>query len=331
MEIRTRNVNTALSEAMWYLNICGKVEESRNGPVLVSPDPVMTVYSKPLERVLFSHKRDANPYFHLMEALWMLAGRNDVAFVKQFNSRIDKYSDNTTTFHGAYGHRWRKHFGFDQLLYVVEELLQDRGSRRAVLQMWDAADLQMMNGLRWAGGAKDVPCNTAAYFDLRDGVLNVTVTNRSNDAIWGCYGANVVQFSILLEYVAACLNVEVGTYRQFSNNFHVYKNLPNFDDMVPGVDVRDLYSRGLVQHHKLVSVSIAEWNEDLEKFMSDPLGDALYADPFFNYVAAPMASSWADRKSGRNDGSAAAEAIGASDWRTACLDWITRREAAKNV
>jgi hypothetical protein len=47
--------------------------------VLVSQTPVVTCYSAPTQRVLFSPMRDANPFFHLMEALWMLAGRDDVA------------------------------------------------------------------------------------------------------------------------------------------------------------------------------------------------------------------------------------------------------------
>ena len=49
---------------------------------------------------------------------------------------------------------------------------------------------------------EEIPCNTAIYFKVREGKLNMTVSNRSNDVIWGTFGANVVHMSILQEYVA---------------------------------------------------------------------------------------------------------------------------------
>jgi len=111
----------------------------------VFPEPVTTTYLRPTERVLFHAGRDANPIFHLMEAIWMLAGRNDVAFLEQFNRTIGQYSDNGEVFNAAYGHRWRKHFGHDQLIEVINLLRKDPKSRQAVIQMWDDKDL--LNGL----------------------------------------------------------------------------------------------------------------------------------------------------------------------------------------
>ena len=71
--IDTRNVNTALRWALPELLKEGVEEPSRNGLVLVMPTPVTTVYQRPQERVVFSPERNANPFFHLMESLWMLA------------------------------------------------------------------------------------------------------------------------------------------------------------------------------------------------------------------------------------------------------------------
>src|SRR6185369_13562421 len=106
-EITVHNVNQALMEGLHWLLAVGEKEDSRNGLVLVSPVPVMTTYLRPCQRVLFSPMRDANPFFHLMEALWMLAGRDDLAWPLYFNSKFGAYSDNGVTVHGAYGHRWR--------------------------------------------------------------------------------------------------------------------------------------------------------------------------------------------------------------------------------
>ena len=76
--LEMRNVHCALPRALQELERVGQARESRNGPVIVFPDPVTTVYAKPCERVMFWSERDANPAFHLYEALWMLAGRDDV-------------------------------------------------------------------------------------------------------------------------------------------------------------------------------------------------------------------------------------------------------------
>jgi hypothetical protein len=54
---------------------------------------VVTQYIRPTERVLFSPRRDANPVFHLMEALWMLAGESEVAWLSQFSSNIASYAE----------------------------------------------------------------------------------------------------------------------------------------------------------------------------------------------------------------------------------------------
>ena len=70
----------------------------------------------------------------------------------------------------------------------------------------------------------DIPCNTNIYFKIREGELQMTVCNRSNDMIWGAYGANAVHMAVLQEYVAAQLDVPMGKYYQISDSFHVYEN-----------------------------------------------------------------------------------------------------------
>src|ERR1035441_9362085 len=120
--IEARNVNDALVQGLEYLIAYGVPEGSRNGPVLVAPGPVTTVYRKPLERVLYSATRDANPFFHAMEAIWMLAGRNDLKWPMQFNKNFGAYSDDGVTLRGAYGYRWHSWFGYDQLNIIIDEL-----------------------------------------------------------------------------------------------------------------------------------------------------------------------------------------------------------------
>jgi thymidylate synthase len=192
--------------------------QSRNGPVLRYKVPVTTVWSDPTNRILWNETRDANPFLHFIEAAWMLAGRNDLATVAKLTPQMASYSDDGHTLYGAYGYRWRHHFGFDQLQTIIEELRKNPETRRCVLQMWDGHE-ELKKAVT---GGKDCCCNTAIYFDPLDGKLNMTVTNRSNDTVWGAYGANVVHMSILHEYVAAQTGLQLGTYYQMSNNLHLY-------------------------------------------------------------------------------------------------------------
>lgn len=279
--IRARNVCDALPLGLEYLLTRGAREASRNGPVVVAPGPVVTIYERPRERVLTSRVRDANPFFHLAESLWMLAGRDDAAFlnryVKDFGAR---YADGEKV-HGAYGHRWRHALGFDQLNIIVGMLRRDSSTRQAVLQMWDATETLEDAQKTYPGSDdligswRDRPCNTHVYFRVREefgpleksknfertGVisqavrrkLDMTVCCRSNDMVMGAYGANAVHFSFLQEYVAARVGIEVGLYYQFSNNFHVYEA-----DAHRLADRADLHEQELPQLGPKLAAAVAE-------------------------------------------------------------------------
>ena len=224
--ITARNVNQALIDGLWHLSTDGVVRDSRNGRVIVSKTPVTTAYKNPRERILWSHDRDANPYLHFLESVWMLAGRNDVAFPSFLAPNMKNYSDNGKTLNGAYGYRWFEHFGFDQLKLIVDELKRDPESRRCNLQMWDGNGELKQAMPDFPEYSKDVCCNLSVVFAINyEGKLDITVFNRSNDILWGAYGANAVHFSILQEFTAAFIGVEVGNYYQVSNNYHLYLDL----------------------------------------------------------------------------------------------------------
>lgn len=226
--IQCRNVNVALPLALHHLRQNGVRRESRNGPVLLAPTPVTTIYERPRERVLLDPVRDANPFFHLFESVWMLCGDNRIAPLLHFNKQMLEYSDDGTTQNGAYGWRWRCHFDQDQLLTIAGRLRKNPDDRRCVLQMWDA-DFDLGKDL------KDVPCNLIATFQ-RDssGALDMVVFCRSNDIVWGCYGANAVHFSVVHEYVAKLIGCPLGIYTQISVNWHGYlKTLGPLESLGP--------------------------------------------------------------------------------------------------
>jgi hypothetical protein len=300
---------------------------SRNGKVMRLPFPAILEYTNPAERVLFDPDRDANPFFHLFESIWMLSGSNEVLLPARYAKQIREYSDDGVTLHGAYGHRWRLHFGVDQIEQVISMLRRDPDTRRAVIGMWDPhSDLDR--------ASKDLPCNTHIYFDVNAPFLNMTVCNRSNDLVWGACGANAVHLSFLHEYIALATGFLQGTYYQFTNNLHVYeKHWPLFDlGVISDRDSdrdSDPYSARRVQPVPLFQTHDERQNFDADcRYWTDPSYDIRTA--YFAGVVIPLRKAWDAYKSG--DTMWALQYIQdcvAPDWRLACKEWIERRVMAK--
>lgn len=356
------NVNDVWPRAIEMLDQIGEASESRNGRVVVAPYPIATVYHRPTERVIFDPVRDANPFFHLHEALWMLAGRDDADWLNVFVSDFaNRFAEEGGRMHGAYGKRWRDHFplsGYegwegpssgteDQLNTCVRLLRENPDDRQAVIQMWNStADLGVP-------GLKDRPCNTQVYLRVRrqdpyrgitdqnsadrelgivegrySPVLDITVTCRSNDMVFGAYGANVVHFSVLQEYLAARIGVGVGTYTQFSNNFHCYDWARDKVDYASAAAwIQDAGHPGRYPGTDPLVTVPESFDAEVRAYVDDPTDLSLtYENVFLNRTAQPM---WvANELRRRKDWDAAigvAETIHAPDWRIACLGWLKRR------
>ena len=342
------NPNTALHTGLMALKQCGIVNDSRNGRVVQFPSPVVTTYLRPMERVVFSALRDANPFFHLYEALWMLAGKNDVASVARFAKQMQAFSDDGVDMWGAYGWRWRKFFGIDQLEIAIRQLTLDPKTRRAVIAMWSpVGDLVERVTVRGGdqtveGAGKDIPCNTHIYMDATKGYLDMTVCNRSNDVVWGAYGANVVHMSVLHEFISLATGIPLGAYYQLSNNYHVYIDRDDCQRLLSapagtpqaGWDVRytpdDRYTAmqplslftGTEQRHWF------DWLMDCEAVVNNPYSESVYDGraPYFRDVVAPLMVAHKLYKDGHHDKSIQAAGVcAAPDWRAAAVEWLTRR------
>lgn len=339
MHVKVRNVCEALYRATLLMtgreSDCSPLYRttSRAGDTWEYPGPVLTSYSTPSERVLFDPNRDANPFFHFFESLWMLAGRRDAAFLSQFTSRMAQYAEDDGYLHGAYGYRWRHFFHVDQLHDAIEILSRDPTSRRVVLQMWSCqADLD-------ADDKRDIPCNTHVYFRVRGGSsLETTVCCRSNDVILGAYGANAVHFSYLHEYVATRAGLRVGPLHQLSNSWHFYdgepktKLLMNRSTQLHDRYGGDYFAGDLVSPYRLRTDRMMGFEEDLVDFFEDDADVVNYRCSFFREVVRPMMHAWLRWRRWRDEESTAlprptewTESIKASDWRVACREWIERR------
>lgn len=170
---------------------------------------VATVIAEPWHHCHFVPGRRWNPWIAMSEALWILAGRDDLAPLLPYNKRMAEFSDDGKYLYGAYGLRIA-----EQIPTLIERLEKDPNDRRAVLAIWNQRDL--------IADTADPPCNTQIMFKLRDNKLHMTVLNRSNDLHWGLYGVNLPTFGILQDWLAARLGVQMGTQTHLSNSLHIY-------------------------------------------------------------------------------------------------------------
>ncbi len=321
-----RNVNEGWAAAKNLLNGQHIVRPSRYGEVIEYPEPMLVKYQCPWERVLFDPVRNCNPWLHLFESLWVLAGRNDVAFISQFSKRMVEFSDDGETWHDAYGYRMRQWFLRDQIQEAIRLLKASHDERRAVLQMWDCiADL--------GRDGKAFPCNTHLYLKIREGCLTLTICCRSNDLVWGAMGSNSVCFSMLQEYLAAMIGVPVGPMYQLSDSWHAYTAVWEKYGGKQDTSYPDPYATCKVSRYALIRDAVS-WNEDLRGFMywvDNPEEEVHFDEPFFHDVAVPLYFAWQAYKN--NSLQAASDHIGqceASDWRLAAAEWLGRLAARRN-
>jgi len=175
----------------------------------------------PRQRWVMSRRPALNPAFAIAEAVWILQGRNDAAFLNFWNPVLPSFAGVGEAYDGAYGHRLRSNLGIDQVERVYRVLSANPNSRQAILQIWDGRlDLPNDDG---TPRSSDVPCNVVAMPKLREGRLEWLQVMRSNDLYLGT-PHNFVQFTTLQEIMAGWLGVEVGAYVQISDSLHLYQH-----------------------------------------------------------------------------------------------------------
>lgn len=335
MEFQARNTNDLAKQVYPAFETHGITADSRNGPVIRFPETTMITLTHPWERVNFSPARDANPFFHLMEAMAMIAGFNSVPVLAYYAKNMASFSDDGETFNSFYGTRMHQN---DQLYTVIKNLRTNPDSRQELVMLWDPADLTK--------ATKDKACNFAMLFEVFQGNLRMNTFNRSNDAIWGgITGANVVHFSFFQEYVACALNLDMGSWTHTSANLHVYQENPKLNPIVIEANQdEDLtaYPHQRTWLFEAQDFDYGLFREELEAFFSlheillktvDPksmirLSDFAFSFKFLQHTVRPMAMTWANYKADKTNTTDIhlwIDSIESQDWRKAAKAWMKRR------
>jgi thymidylate synthase len=155
----------------------------------------------------------------IAEQMWFLSGaRKPEDFLRDHTKIWDVFTNPGDVVTVAYGYRWRKHFGRDQIALLIDLLKNEPSSRHGVVIAWDPAQ----DGLSLQK-KKNVPCPYTFTVNIIGGKLHFHNIVRSNDMVLG-FPHDVAGFCLLQYILAQKLGVEVGIYSHSISNAHIYSN-----------------------------------------------------------------------------------------------------------
>jgi len=190
-------------------------------------------------------ERRNNIFATVAECLWVLSGRNDIAWLTHYLPKATDFSDDGTVWRGGYGPRLRNWGrtpvnlysffdkdgdGLDQFKAILERLHEDLYTRRAVGVIFDPA----LDNCQ----SKDIPCNDWFQFLVRKDTvglyhLHCMVTIRSSDFVWGLTGVNVSFWALLTRILAPYIEkfagekVLTGHLTVLLGSSHYYSQMDN--------------------------------------------------------------------------------------------------------
>ncbi len=175
---------------------------------------VVLELTNPLARLSRAEKK-MHLFSGLGELLWYLAGSDDLEFIAYYLPKYREESDDGKTVYGAYGPRLLNMRGtHDQIENVIRVLRSKPTSKRAVIQIFDAADI--------AGPHVEIPCTCTLQFLVRNKRVCAFSYMRSNDALWGL-PHDIFSFTMLQELIARSLGLDMGAYKHAATSLHMYE------------------------------------------------------------------------------------------------------------
>lgn len=213
-------------ELLWKLLKRGVVETNERtgkavkvypyGPMSFSLDLSSGLLPVPGNRKMF-------PGTAAAETAWYVSGLQDATLMMRhakvvWEKFLEPWPDGGEGpfVRNAYGHRWRRHFGRDQLGLAIEALRKNPTDRRIWISAWDPSD----DGLGMTGQL-NVPCPVGFTFSILDGKLQSSYLLRSSDVFVGL-PYDVMGHAMLMAMVATELNVGLGHMHFTLAHPHIY-------------------------------------------------------------------------------------------------------------
>lgn len=197
-----------------YVQLCNLID--KNGKVVISRGMevkeligVNLILTNPKRRFLENANRKLKLYYAIGEFIWYMRGSNSLEEIQYYAPSMSQFSDDGSTLQGAYGPKI-----VTQIDKLITVLRHDNGTRRAVLPLYSASEL--------GKDSKDIPCTLTLEFLIRDNKLHLIVNMRSNDIFLGL-PYDIFSFTMIQEYIANKLGLNLGYYYHNVGSLHVYK------------------------------------------------------------------------------------------------------------
>lgn len=170
------------------------------------------------QSLLNNKRRKLSHKYAAAELLWYFSGTDRGDLISTFAKSYERFlTDGKAA--GAYGPRLFTNDDDEQggIYFVIKELMQNPRSRRALVPIFNIADLRRCRN----STAVDVPCTSSLQFLVRDGRLNCIGTMRSND-VWLGMPYDIWSFCQIQRFVAAKLFLAPGWYQHQVGSLHLY-------------------------------------------------------------------------------------------------------------
>jgi thymidylate synthase len=156
----------------------------------------------------------------VVELLWFLAGRTDVAWLQERGCTIwDEWADERGDLGPVYGKQWRSWAApdgrtIDQIAGLIASLKTNPESRRHVVSAWNPADVEAM---------ALPPCHCLFQFHVAQGRLSCQLYQRSADVFLGV-PFNIASYALLTHMVAQVCGLTPGEFILTLGDAHLYLN-----------------------------------------------------------------------------------------------------------
>lgn len=183
------------------------------------PHPVHIQLSMHDGKLPVAGNRAYYPGVAAAEAAWQTLGTTDPQFIMGHAPKLwGKFLDQHGRLPTAYGYRWAKEFGRDQIAMAISALHVDPSNRQIWVQAWDPR----CDGLGEPNQPLNIPCPIGFSLTVTEGCLNMAVFIRSSDVFVGL-PYDVMAYALTLDMLATELDRAPGFLTFTLAHAHLYE------------------------------------------------------------------------------------------------------------
>ncbi len=191
------------------------------------------------------------------EVAWQFMGTQDPTFIMDAAPKIWGKFVKDGILETAYGYRWRKHFGRDQIQLAINKLMTNPTNRQLYISAWDPS----YDGLGNLSLPPNIPCPVGFSLTRTGDDLHCSVFIRSSDVFVGL-PYDVMGYALTLDAIAASCGLTPGSLHVTLAHAHIYE--PHFEYLLESLSRQEWIS----EEPALPAWSVKEIEEDPYGYLS---------------------------------------------------------------